>query len=357
MVTEELRTRCLDSTSQGNDPDLLKQAAVDLNGIPTVHSGAARPNNLVEDIASEAATTIKREISSVGEDAALTGCADGFFTLRTARREIRLGGKTLIMGILNVTPDSFSDGGKYFFADQAVEEGLRMAEEGADILDIGGESTRPGSDPVSLEEELRRVIPIIRALSKKTGIPLSIDTMKAEVAREALSAGAEIVNDVSAMNYDKAMPKVVADAGAAIVLMHMRGTPKSMQTGDLTYRSLLGDVICFLKKRMECAIENGIDPRQIMVDPGLGFGKTTSDNLRLIKYLGEFKALGRPIVIGPSRKAFIGNITAEDTPTERVVGTAAAVTAAILNGCNVVRIHDTSAMKKVAAVADAILRA
>jgi dihydropteroate synthase len=278
------------------------------------------------------------------------------FLLRTARGKIHIGKRTLIMGILNVTPDSFSDGGRFNAPEGAVEEGVRMAEEGADIIDIGGESTRPGSDPIPMEEELRRVIPVIRGLAGKINIPLSIDTMKAGVASEALSAGAEIINDVSAMNYDDHMANVIADAGAAVILMHMRGSPKVMQTVDLTYRSLRGEIIAFLKNRIERAVEKGIDLEQIMVDPGLGFGKTQTDNLRLIKYLNEFKVLARPIVIGASRKTFIGKITG-GTPLERGEGTAAVITAAIMNGCSVIRVHDVSAMKKVAAMTDAVMRA
>ncbi|PIV06462.1 MAG: dihydropteroate synthase [Syntrophobacterales bacterium CG_4_8_14_3_um_filter_58_8] len=267
-----------------------------------------------------------------------------------------LGERTLIMGIINVTPDSFSDGGRFDSSERAVEEGIRMAEEGADILDIGGESTRPGSDSVTVEEERRRVIPVIRELAKRIDLPLSVDTMKAVIAREALAEGAEIVNDVSAMRFDGGMAKVVADASAAVVLMHMRGTPKAMQQGDLTYRSLRGEIIDFLRMRIARAVEEGIDPVQIMVDPGIGFGKTATDNMRLIRYLHEFKVLGRPILVGPSRKAFIGQVTG-GTPRERVEGTAAVVTAAILNGGNVVRVHDVSIMKKVAAMADAVSRA
>ena len=276
--------------------------------------------------------------------------------LRTSRRKIIIGERTLIMGIINVTPDSFSDGGRFDAPERAVEEGIRMAEEGADILDIGGESTRPGSDPVPEEEERRRVIPVIRALAKRLDLPLSIDTMKAAIAREALAEGAEIVNDVSALNFDWEMTKVIAETGAAIVLMHMRGTPKAMQQGDLTYRSLRGEIIDFLRKRIEHAADKGIDPEQIMVDPGIGFGKTVTDNMRLIRYLHEFKVLGRPILVGPSRKAFIGQVTG-GTPRERVEGTAAVVTAAILNGGNIIRVHDVSIMKKVAAMADAVSRA
>ncbi len=278
------------------------------------------------------------------------------FLLRTSRRTITLGERTLIMGILNVTPDSFSDGGRFASPDQAVEAGLRMVKEGADILDIGGESTRPGSDPVSSEDELRRVIPVIRSLAAQTDLPLSIDTMKADVAREALAEGAEIVNDVSSMAFDEAMPKVVADTQAAVVLMHMRGMPKSMQSGDLAYSSLRGEIIAYLKRGIERAGDHGIEATQIMVDPGLGFGKTAEDNMRLVKYLSEFKCMKRPILVGASRKAFIGRVTG-GTPAERVEGTAAVITAAILHGAQVVRVHEVAMMRKVANMADTLLRA
>jgi dihydropteroate synthase len=234
-----------------------------------------------------------------------------------------------------------------------VEEGIRMVEEGADMIDIGGESTRPGSESVSHDEELRRVIPVIRGLAKRIDIPLSIDTMKAGIACEAIAEGVEIVNDISSMGHDDGMAKVVADAGAAIIFMHMRGTPKTMQAGDLTYRSLRGEIIAFLQERIENARKKGIEPDQIMVDPGLGFGKTAIDNVRLIKHLGELKVLGRPIVTGASRKSFIGHVTG-GCPQERIEGTAAAITAAIMNGSRVIRVHDVAAMKKVAAMVDAL---
>ena len=274
---------------------------------------------------------------------------------RTSRREIVIGERTLIMGIINATPDSFSDGGRYASPQKAIEEGMRMAEEGADILDIGGESTRPGSDAVSAEEELRRVLPIILGLAAKVSIPLSIDTMKAEVAREALKAGAEIINDVSSLKYDRKMASAIAASGAGLVLMHMRGMPKVMQQGDLTYPSLIDDIVGFLEERMEAARLEGIDFTQMAVDPGIGFGKTADDNMRLIRRLGEFKRLGRPILMGVSRKAFIGKITG-GLPAERIAGTAAAVTASILGGAHIVRVHDVSIMKKVALMADAISR-
>jgi len=274
---------------------------------------------------------------------------------RTSRREIVIGERTLIMGIINATPDSFSDGGRYASPQKAIEEGMRMAEEVADILDIGGESTRPGSDAVSAEEELRRVLPVILGLAAKVAIPLSIDTMKAEVAEEALKAGVEIVNDVSSLKYDSKMASAIAASGAGLVLMHMRGMPKVMQQGDLTYPSLIDDIAGFLEERLAAARLAGIDFTQMAVDPGIGFGKNADDNMRLIRHLGEFNRLGRPILVGVSRKAFIGKVTG-GLPAERIAGTAAAVTMSILGGAHIVRVHDVSIMKKVALMADAISR-
>jgi dihydropteroate synthase len=285
----------------------------------------------------------------------LANVSKDLFILKTCRREIVLGEKTEIMGILNVTPDSFSDGGLFKDVDDAVEYGLKMMEDGADIIDIGGESSRPGAGYITLEEEITRVIPVIKRLERCIKIPISIDTTKAEVARLAVENGADIVNDISAMTFDRHMSDTVADTGAAIILMHMRGTPEDMQKGDLSYRSLRGDIIDFLEGKMEEARIAGIAPENIMIDPGIGFGKTGEDSMRLLKYLSEFKVMGRPIVTGPSRKAFIGKITGGE-PTERIEGTAAALTAAIMNGTNVVRVHDVKTMKKVAAMADAILR-
>ena len=400
----ELGIRCLHLNSEKEAMDALIQADVDPYGIQAMLPKMFHLNIVIDGLECRVANIIKQEMLSLGGDAAVArgtvACsvtrtdvilmgtlkqmqrfadkisaqpfgldaiseqlreilknvfADSFL-LRTSRREIILGERTLIMGIINVTPDSFSDGGRFDSPEKAVEEGIRMEEDGADILDIGGESTRPGSDPVSPEEEMRRIIPVIRALASRTDLPLSVDTMKASVARKALGEGAEIVNDVSAMGADDAMAKVVADAGAAVVLMHMRGMPKSMQTGDLAYHSLRGEIIAFLRKRIERAGDVGIDPMQIMVDPGLGFGKTAADNMRLIRYLREFRILGRPILVGASRKAFIGRVTG-GTPVERSEGTAAAVTAAILNGGQIIRVHDVPMMKKVAAVADSVLRA
>ena len=278
------------------------------------------------------------------------------WTLKTSRRKMILGDRTRIMGILNVTPDSFSDGGRFDSPEKAVECGFQLVEDGADILDIGGESTRPGAEPVSLEEELRRTIPVIQGLSGKINIPISIDTTKAVIAREAVAAGAEIINDISAMRFDEPMPAVIASSGAAVVFMHMRGVPQTMQKGDLHYALLQGEMIDFFRERLNTALLAGILPEQVIIDPGIGFGKTRSDNLKLLKYLPEFNVVGRPILTGPSRKSFLGQ-EGRGGAVDRLEETAAAVTAAIMNGSQVVRVHDVKAMKRVVAVADAIVRA
>lgn len=277
------------------------------------------------------------------------------FILKTPEREISIDERTLIMGILNMTPDSFSDGGKFGDIQEAVEYGLKLAQEGADILDIGGESSRPNSDPVTLNEELERVIPLIRELKRNINIPISIDTTKAEVARKAVEMGVEIINDISAMRNDKMMSQVVARYKVPVVLMHMRGIPKTMQKGNISYDTVTGEIMQFLKERIEKAESAGIDRENIIIDPGIGFGKRTKDNTEIIKHLKELKSLGRPIMIGVSRKSFIGEITNKE-PGDRLDGTAAAVTAAIMNGANIVRVHDVGFMKRVSRIADSIVR-
>ncbi len=278
------------------------------------------------------------------------------YILKTSQREIILGKKTIVMGILNVTPDSFSDGGLYYNQKPVVDRALQMIDEGADIIDIGGESSRPGAKPVEAKMELERVIPIIEKLVKKTKTPISIDTTKAKVAGYALASGAEIVNDISALNGDKKMAKTVSDARAALIVMHMRGNPQNMQKDNLVYNDLMGEIISYLKDSSEKAIGTGIDKKCLVVDPGIGFGKTAEDNYKIIKNLAELKGLGFPIMIGPSRKSFIGKVIG-GKPHERIEGTAAAVTAAIINGAKIVRVHDVAAMKKVCAVTDAIVSA
>lgn len=261
-----------------------------------------------------------------------------------------LSARTHIMGILNVTPDSFSDGGRFFDLERAVQRGVELAEQGADFVDIGGESTRPGSDPVTEEEEIRRVVPVIERLIREVRIPLSIDTYKSSVARAALSAGACIVNDISGMTYDPMMIETVYDNRATVVLMHVLGIPKTMQLKPV-YSDVVREVYQFLEGQSSLAREHGIT--QIIVDPGLGFGKDLQHNFELMKRLSTFAQLGYPILVGPSRKSFIGRIL--DLPVDqRLEGTAAAVTACIIRGAHIVRVHDVREMKRVAMVADAL---
>jgi len=259
--------------------------------------------------------------------------------------------RTYVMGILNVTPDSFSDGGMFLDTEKAVRRGVEMVEEGADFIDIGGESTRPGAEVVSLDEELMRVIPVISRLARAVQIPISIDTYKSEVASRALDAGASIVNDISGLHYDQRIADVVAKHKASIVLMHIKGTPKTMQM-NTEYQNVVEDICTYLQEGIQLAEDKGIE--QIFIDPGIGFGKTTEHNLEIIKHLQEFKRFGYPVLVGPSRKSFIGKIL--DLPTDqRSEGTAVAVAVAIMNGANIVRVHDVKEMKRVAQVADAIL--
>jgi dihydropteroate synthase len=262
--------------------------------------------------------------------------------------------RTFIMGILNITPDSFFDGGSHFREKDAVSHALRMVVEGVDIIDIGGESTRPFSDPLPLDEEIRRVIPVIKALSQETNIPISIDTYKSEVASEAIKAGATIVNDISALRFDPAMGQLVADAGIPIILMHMKGTPKNMQVNP-TYKDLFAEIIGFLSKSMEQAVSAGIKRNVLIIDPGIGFGKSFDDNLKIIKNLQKFSVLGQPILIGPSHKAFIGHVLGLSVEY-RETGTMAAVAASVLNGANIVRVHNVGAAKETVTMIDAILK-
>ncbi|UCH00696.1 MAG: dihydropteroate synthase, partial [Deltaproteobacteria bacterium] len=246
------------------------------------------------------------------------------------------------------------DGGLHFRTNDAVRHGLRMANEGADIIDVGGESTRPFSDPIPLEEELRRVIPVIKALSQEIDIPISIDTYKGEVARQALEAGAKMVNDISALRFDPAMGPLVAEAGVPIVLMHMKGTPKDMQANP-TYKDLLGEIMGFLSKAMEQAVKIGIKRDLIIIDPGIGFGKSFDDNLKIIKDLHKFFTLGQPILVGTSNKSFIGHVL--DLPVEsRETGTMATIAAAVMNGANIIRAHNVKAAKETITIIDAIMK-
>jgi dihydropteroate synthase len=381
---------------------LFKKIGVDSYGIDAMASKTININILLEDQPCKIANIIKQEMLSVGGDAAvargsvscsvpesdilimgtlkqisalvrkiekqpfglnliarnileiLKNISQNEYVLKTSRREINLGKKTLIMGILNVTPDSFSDGGLFYSQQKAVEHGLQMAAEGADIIDIGGESTRPGAVSVEASVELKRVLPVIESLVKQVKIPVSIDTTKAKVAKQAIVGGAEIVNDISALSGDKKMARTIKDTGTAVILMHMRGNPRNMQKGDLVYDNLMGEITDYLKKSSEKALKAGIMKDCLVIDPGIGFGKTPEDNYKIIKNLSRLKELGMPVMIGTSRKSFIGKVTGGE-PEQRLEGTAATVAAAIMNGCHIVRVHDVAAMKKVAAVTDAIV--
>ena len=282
------------------------------------------------------------------------------FSLSWGEHRLDLGRRTCIMGVVNVTPDSFSDGGKFFTIDDAVTQGHKLFEDGADILDIGGESTRPFSDAVSEEEEIQRVVPVIEKLSKQISIPISIDTTKAKVADCALKAGASMINDISSLRFDPDLANVAADYGVPVILMHMLGNPKTMQV-EPKYDDLIAEIKTFLENRIEQAERKGISRSKIIIDPGIGFGKTFDHNLLLIKNLHEFKALNVPILIGTSRKAFIRNLlkaeTMEDVhPRSEIVetGTQASVAAAVLNGAHIVRVHDVVNTRITVKIIDAI---
>ncbi|MDI6786047.1 MAG: dihydropteroate synthase [bacterium] len=274
------------------------------------------------------------------------------FILNWKNYRLSLSKKTHIMGVLNITPDSFSDGDKFLDPEIAYEHALKMIEDGVDIIDIGGRSTRPGSKEISVQEELNRVIPLIEKLSSKISIPISIDTYRAEVAQKALAAGASIVNDISGLYFDSKMAKVVSENQVPIIIMHIKGTPENMQK-DPKYHNLILEITDYLRKSINKAKEFNIPENKIIIDPGIGFGKTTSHNLEIIKKLKEFKILGKPILIGTSRKSFIGNIL-DLPPEERVEGSAASVAISIYNGAHIVRVHDIKEIKKTVRMVDAI---
>ena len=396
------RIRLLQLSSPPEAEDCLKKIGVEPYGIASMGPKMSHLNLLIEGLKPKVSNIIKQEMLSLGGDAAvsrgsvdcsvektdvlimgtekqvlrfidkislqpfgLKGIAsdlrvlllnlsrDRFF-LKTPRRDIPIAGRTLVMGVINATPDSFSDGGAIADERDGLRQAVKLVSEGADILDVGGESSRPGAKPVPLKEELRRVIPLIRLITKEMDIPVSVDTVKAEVARRAIDAGAEIINDITALRGDRSMARVAASARTPVILMHMRGNPSTMQKRSLSYGSLIGEIIDFLENRIEHACSAGITRESLVIDPGIGFGKSGEDNLRLLRHLGAFRTIGLPICIGVSRKAFTGKVTGVNVPAERIEGTAAAVTAAILNGANIIRVHDVGFMKRVAAMADAI---
>jgi dihydropteroate synthase len=278
------------------------------------------------------------------------------FRLRLPSHTLVLGERTLIMGVLNVTPDSFSDGGKFRKPDAALDRALEIERTGADILDIGGESTRPGSKPLHPSEELKRVLPVLKALRGKLKIPISIDTQKASVAHAAISAGAEIVNDISALCFDAELAGIVAQEKVAIILMHMRGKPHTMQKGPFA-RDVMRDVTKGLWEVLRRAKHAGIERSRILLDPGIGFGKNHKQNFEILARLPELAQFKCPIVVGTSRKTFIGATLGNTPANERSLGTAATVVASILGGAHIVRVHDVKEMTQVAKIADRIVAA
>jgi dihydropteroate synthase len=273
--------------------------------------------------------------------------------LKTRHGNIDMARRTAVMAVLNVTPDSFYDGGRHFDTGRAIADGLAMVQAGADVIDIGGESSRPGAEPVSEADELARVIPVIQGLRRQCAVPISIDTYKVSVARAALDAGADIINDISALGFDRAMAPLIANEKVPVVLMHMRGTPRIMQA-DPQYADVVREVRDFLAERLYDAMDAGIDAESVVLDPGIGFGKTIEHNLQLLRGLPALAALGQPLLVGVSRKAFIGKILLGLGPDQRLEGSLAAAVAAVLGGANIVRVHDVAETCRAARIADAL---
>ena len=391
--------RCLHITNASEAIHQMKKMGVDPTGVRLMEGKTLHFNLKVEGIEPRTANLLKQEMLALGGDVAVDGrgldCStektDALlmgtekhfeklvlkleqypslnplgqsiketlknisktqYAIRCRKRKLTLGKRTLLMGVLNVTPDSFSDGGLFFDKEKAISHGLRLVEEGADIIDIGGESTKPGSKPLELEEELRRVIPVIKSISAEVDVPISIDTYKSTVAQRAIEAGAEIINDISGLNFDPGLAKVASKEDIPLVLMHIRGTPETMQK-NVHYDSLFSEILQYLKDSIQRAESAGLDPRQIIIDPGIGFGKTVEDNLLIIKNLHEFRILGKPILLGTSRKSFIGKILNAEVG-ERLEGTLSSITVGVLNGANIIRCHDALQAKRAIAVADAI---
>ena len=391
--------RCLHITNANEAIQQMKEMGVDPIGVKLMEGKTLYFNLKVEGIEPRKANLLKQEMLSLGGDVAVDG--RGFdcsaeqtdtllmgtqkhfeklifkleqypdlqplghsigetlknisktrYSIRCRKRTLMLGRRTLLMGVLNVTPDSFSDGGLFFDKEKAISHGLRMVEEGADIIDVGGESTRPGSKPLELEEELRRVIPVIDLLAKRIDIPLSIDTYKSAVAKRAVEAGAEIINDISGLHFDPTLAQVAAKEDTPLILMHIRGIPETMQK-NVHYDSLFSEILRYLRDSVQRAESAGLDPQQVIVDPGVGFGKKVEDNLLIIKNLHEFRILGKPILLGTSRKSFIGKILNADAK-ERLEGTISSTAIGVLNGAHIIRSHDVLQAKKAIAVADAI---
>ena len=361
MAGRVRRALRLDAVGADDAAILMEEAGamgvVVLHGIPG--PGTASPRILVADhetLKRLSAGVESRGLKAMGAAIRLTLAAyerTAFVLAFADGGRMDLSDGTRVMGVLNVTPDSFSDGAAFLSPKKAVEAAARMVDEGADFIDVGGESTRPGAAPVGDDEEARRVVPVIRAIKRELSIRVSVDTMKAGVARLAIEAGADLVNDVSAFS-DPGMTAVVRDTHVPVILMHMRGTPRTMQQ-DTEYVDLLSSVVGFLRKRLERAVAAGIPDDKILVDPGLGFGKSAAGNLRILRELPTLRSVGRPLVIGASRKAFIG--AALDVPVdERLEGSLAVAACAAWQGAHVIRAHDVAATKRTTRMIDAIGR-
>lgn len=266
---------------------------------------------------------------------------------------IALSERTYVMGILNVTPDSFSEKGEFFDRAKAIAHAFKLARDGADIIDIGGESTRPGASDISVDAELERVMPVIEAIAGSIKVPITIDTRKSKVAEEAIKKGASIINDISGLRYDREMGRIAAKYGVSLIVMHMKGTPKDMQA-KASYRNLVQEILDSLRESMDIGRRAGVDKEKIIIDPGIGFGKTVEHNLEILNRLGEFKALGRPICVGTSRKSFIGKVLGLDDPKERLAGTLASCAIAVIKGANMLRVHDVKEAVQAARIADSI---
>jgi dihydropteroate synthase len=391
--------RCLHITNANEAIHQIKEVGVDPTGVKLMEGKTLHYNLKMEDIDPRTANVLKQEMLSLGGDVAvdrrgldcsikqtdalLMGTHKHFeklilkleqypdlgalrqtiieaikniskthYSIRCRKQKLILGKRTLLMGVLNVTPDSFSDGGAFLDKEKAISRGLGMVEEGVDIIDIGGESTRPGSKPLELEEELHRVIPVIESLEKEVDVPISIDTYKSAVAQRAIEAGAQIINDISGLHFDPNLAQVAAREDAPLVLMHIRGTPETMQK-DIHYSSLFAEIIRYLKDSIRMAESAGLDSRQIIIDPGIGFGKTVEDNLLILKHLYEFRILGKPILLGTSRKSFIGKILNAEVEN-RLEGTLSSIAIGVLNGAHIIRSHDVLEAKKAITVADAV---
>jgi len=351
------------------DAIIMKQEMLSIGGDVAISSDALPPSSKKTDviligthsqisILSKKLERHYKRLHEIGEEALdAVRNVNKKHELKIRGKRLSMKEKTLIMGILNVTPDSFYDGGKYDVMEKAIERAYEMEKEGADIIDIGGESTRPGADAVPIEEEMKRVIPVIEEIADKIKIPISIDTYKARVAEMAIEKGAGMVNDITALRGDEKMAKVIAEYNVPVCIMHMKGTPKTMQK-NVHYKDVMKDIIKFLHQQAKYAISQGIEEENIILDPGIGFGKRTGnieDNCEIIARLKELKSLGFPVLVGISRKTFIGNIC-NAPPEERLEGSLGAEAIAIANGADILRVHDIKEAKRMTLVVNKILK-